>query len=193
MDQQNPSPKHTPTAEEIARLEAEAVAALQRGEQPAQRPVEVAAADAEAPAEASAPKSDFVPYVDDVVEAPKPQAAPEADAAEDEEEEEYIPSVWEKRVDALTPRQWKWAQIIGGAVLGFIVISLLGIKSEELATYRLIIAALIALLVPRYVERVLRRRLITARYAMIVAMVVGLVVLFLFIGSQNGFVFAKKE
>lgn len=199
MDQQNPNPtpKRVLTAEEIARLEAEAVAAMQRGEKPAARPAPEAGTPeapenaTQTPAGASKPQSDFVPYVDDVVDAPKPQASPEAAEAEDDDEE-YIPSVWEKRVDALTPKQWKWTQIGGGALVGFIVIGLLGIRGEELATYRLIIAALIALLLPRYVERVLRRRLVTARYAMIVAMVVGLVALLLITGARNGFNFKAK-
>lgn len=204
MDQQNPNPtpKRVLTAEEIARLEAEAVAAMQRGEQPAAQPAPETAPEiapdaqtdaTKAPADASKPQNDFVPYVDDVVDMPKPQAAPDAAEAEDDDDEEYIPSVWEKRVDALTPKQWKWTQIGGGAVLGFIVIGLLGIRSEELATYRLIIAALVALLLPRYLERVLRRKLITARYAMIAAMVVGLIALFLITGLRNGFNFTTPK
>ena len=178
MDQQNPSgaPKRVPTPQEIARLEAEAVKAMQAGKAPA----ETTADDA----------PEFVPYVDDAPEAPTPDAAiePEGDDADDE----YVPGPWEERVNALTEKQWKLAQIAGGALLGLVAIALLFIGGEELATYRMIVAALVALLVPRYVERVLRRELTVARRAMIVAMLVGLAVAMLIIGLRTGFTFAKS-
>lgn len=186
MDQQNP--KRVYTAEEIARLEAEAVAALQKGETPSKT---------EAPSPAEAPSvPGFVPYVDDVPEVPQaapaqiePVVEPEGDAPDDDGD--YVPGPWEERVNRLTDRQWKLAQIIGGALLGAVAIGLLFIGGEELATYRLIIAALAALLVPRYLERVLRRELNVARKAMIVAMLVCLVAAFLIIGIRTGFNFSK--
>ena len=186
MDQQNP--KRVYTAEEIARLEAEAVAALQKGETPSKT---------EAPSPAEAPSiPGFVPYVDDVPEAPQaapaqiePAVEPEGDAPDDDGD--YVPGPWEERVNRLTDQQWKLAQIIGGALLGAVAIGLLFIGGEELATYRLIIAALAALLVPRYLERVLRRELNVARRAMIVAMLVCLVAAFLIIGIRTGFNFSK--
>ena len=182
MDQQNP--KRLYTAEEIARLEAEAVAALQKGEAPSQPEAPV---QTEAPEAPSVPG--FVPYVDD---APKP--APSEPAIEpegDDPDEDYVPGPWEERVNRLTDKQWKLAQITGGALLGAIAIGLLFIGGEELATYRLIIAALAALLVPRYLERVLRRELHVARQAMIVSMFVFLVAAFLIIGFRTGFSFSK--
>ena len=148
-----------------------------------------------APTEPTAPQGDarpdFVPYVDDVPPAPKRTADPEIEPEGDDED--YIPSPWEERVNALTDRQWRRVQIIGGALLGFVALALLMIGGEELATYRLIVAALVALLVPRYVERVIRRDLILARRAMIVALLVGLVVGFLILGAQNGFQFTKAN
>lgn len=177
MDQQNPSgtPKRVPTPQEIARLEAEAVKAMQAGEAPA-------GPAAEAP--------EFVPYVDDVPDAPKPAAPIEPEG--DDPDDEYVPGPWEERVNALTEKQWKLAQITGGAALGLVAIALLFIGGEELATYRMIVAALVALLVPRYVERVLRRELTVARRAMIVAMLVGLAAAMLIIGLRTGFTFAKS-
>ena len=192
MDQQNP--KRVYTAEEIARLEAEAVAALQKGETPSKTPSS-GEASRQAAAEAD-PQGDFVPYVDDVPEVPQavpaqiePAVEPEGDAPDDDGD--YVPGPWEERVNRLTDRQWKLAQIIGGALLGAVAIGLLFIGGEELATYRLIIAALAALLVPRYLERVLRRELNVARKAMIVAMLVCLVAAFLIIGIRTGFNFSK--
>ena len=202
MDNQNPSQeKRVYTAEEIARLEAEAAAAISRGEAPSrgENPPQP-----ETRADAPQPQTlpDFVPYVDDVADAPapkRPAPAPESPAPtaeaeiEDGDDEDYIPSKWEVRVNALTPKQWKWVQIAGGALLGLVALALLLIGGEELSTYRLILAALVALLVPRYVERVIRRDLVVARRAMIVALLVGIAVAFLVLGAQNGFQFRKVE
>ena len=194
MDRQNPSEeKRVYTPEEVARLEAEAAAAIGRGEAPPAPP-------GPAPAPETDAQPDFVPYVDDVADAPAPKreaptTRPEAAAQAEPEgdDEDYIPSVWEKRVNALTPKQWKWAQIAGGAALGLVALALLMIGGEELATYRLIVAALVALLVPRYVERVIRRDLVVARRAMIVALLAGLVIGFIIIGAQHGFQFRTAE
>ena len=188
MDQQNQNlsgaeptaPRHVPTAEEIARAEAEAVAAMQRGEAPAK--AAAPQADPEAPKAApEAAASDFVPYVDDV---PEPEIAPEID---DEDDGEYIPSEWEKRIDALSPERWKLFQIIGGAGVGIAAIAALFLTGEELSTYGLIVAAVLALLLPRYLERAWRRKLTVAKRAMLIAMVIGLAVMFVVIGLRTGF------
>lgn len=188
MDQQNQNlsgaeptaPRHVPTAEEIARAEAEAVAAMQRGEAPAKAAAPQADGAPEAPAQKAAP-SDFVPYVDDV---PEPEIAPDAD---DEDDGEYIPSEWEKRIDALSPERWKLYQIIGGAAVGIAAIAALFLTGEELSTYGLIVAALLALLLPRYLERAWRRKLTVAKRAMLIAMVIGLAVMFVVVGLRTGF------
>ena len=192
MDQQN-KPKPVLTPEEIARLEAEAAASIQRGEAP-RTPETLTPASAEAQSESGArpagdARPDFVPYVDDVPPAPKPDAnAPEA-----EDDEEYIPSKWEVKVNALSDRQWKRVQIIGGVVLALATLAILFFGSEELSTYRMVVAALLALLLPRYIERVIRKELTLARRTMIVALLLGLAILFLVIGAQHGFQFTKAE
>ena len=171
MDRQNPNEtKRTYTAEEIARLEAEAVAALQRGESVPKVELTKAPADDAEQADASA-APDFVPYVDDVPE-------PVAESADDDEDDEpYVPGAMEKRLDALTPEQWKRWQIIGGAGLGLASVACLFMFGEELSTYGLIVAVLLAVLLPRYLERAWRRKLTVARYAMIAAMVIGLIIM----------------
>lgn len=169
MDQQNQQPKPVPTAEEIARLEAEAAAALQRGE-----PISRHEPLPEREAPAAPARHDFVPYVDDVPD-PKPaEPAPNSEAADDDEDEPYIPSPWEKRIDALSPQQWKRWQIAGGAAVGLAAVACLFVFGQELSTYGLIVAALLAILLPRYLERAWRRPLAVARVAMIVAMLIGL-------------------
>ena len=175
MDQQN-NPNHVPTAEEIARMEAEAARHL--AEEAAEKPV----------------GQGFVPYVDDVPDAPKP-ARPAAVALPDDDDDdgEYIPSPWEKRIDKLTPAQWKRWQIIGGAAVGAAAFGSLFLFGQELSTYGIIVAVLLALLLPRYLERAWRRKLTTARYAMVATMVVGLVIAFIIIGNKTGFVLTKTE
>lgn len=186
MDQQNSNPtpeKHVPTEAEIARLEAEAAAALQRGEAIPRRE---APAQAKQPEEAAPARPDFVPYVDDV---PSPAPAPTASAEEDDGDDdgEYIPGEMEKRINDMAPEQWKRWQIIGGAAAGIAIVACLFVFGQELATYGLIVAALLAIVLPRYLERAWRCRLNTARMAMIVAMVIGLAVMFVIIGMRNGF------
>jgi hypothetical protein len=193
MDQQsqNPTPeKHVPTEAEIARLEAEAAAALSRGEaiprsqELPETPAEAAAA-ADAQNGPQAPRPDFVPYVDDV---PDPQPAASNDAEDgDDDDDTYIPSEMEKRIDAMTPEQWKRWQILGGVGVGIAIVVCLFAFGQELATYGLIVAALLAIILPRYLERAWRRKLNTARMAMIITMVIGLAVMFVVTGMRNGF------
>ena len=193
MDQQsqNPTPeKHVPTEAEIARLEAEAAAALSRGEaiprsqELPETPAEAAAA-ADAQNGPQAPRPDFVPYVDDV---PDPQPAASNDAEDgDDDDDTYIPSEMEKRIDAMTPEQWKRWQILGGVGVGIAIVVCLFAFGQELATYGLIVAALLAIILPRYLERAWRRKLNTARMAMIITMVIDLAVMFVVTGMRTGF------
>jgi len=197
MNQQNQNPpRHVPTAEEIARLEAEAVAALQRGEAP--QAAEGAPAPEQVPEQVpeQAPAAPaFVPYVDDAPPAPKPArpAGEDGDVEADVDDDEYIPGEWEKRIDALTPKQWRTWQILGGGAVGLAVVAALFVFGQELATYGLIVAALLAILLPRYLERAWRRKLTTARYAMIVTMVIGLAVMAVLTGIRTGFVIAQPK
>ena len=187
MNQQNPNPvqdeapRRVPTEAEIARAEAEAVAAMLRAKQPAD------AAEPQSDAEALAAPADFVPYVDDVPE-PEP-----TDGGDDDDDGEYIPGEWEKRIAALTPKQWKLYQIVGGALTGLAAVAALFIFGEELSMYGLIVAALLALLLPRYLERSWRCKLTTARYAMAAAMLAGLIAMGIVMGLRTGFVFIKKD
>ena len=161
MDQQNNSTeKHVPTEAEIARLEAEAAAALQRGE--------------------------AVPRSDAPAPAPKP-ASNAVEEADDDDDEEYIPSEMEKRINAMSPEQWKRWQMLGGAAVGIAIVVCLAVFGQELSTYGLIVAALLAIVLPRYLERSWRCKLNTARMAMIVAIVIGLAILFVVTGLRHGF------
>ena len=186
MDQQSNHPipeKHVPTEAEIARLEAEAAAALQRGEAVPRRD---ATPDAPAPTpstpEGPPNRPDFVPYVDDV-----PKSVSDATDDADDDDEDYIPGEMEKRIAAMTPGQWKRWQILGGGAIGIAIVFCLFGFGPDLATYGLIMAALMAIIMPRYLERAWRCKLNTARMAMIVTMVIGLVAMFIVTGMRNGF------
>ena len=191
MDQQSNHPipeKHVPTEAEIARLEAEAAAALQRGEAVPRRD---ATPDAPAPMspspEAPLNRPDFVPYVDDV-----PRTASDATDDGEDDDEDYIPGEMEKRIAAMTPGQWKRWQILGGGAVGIAIVFCLFGFGPDLATYGLIMAALMAIIMPRYLERAWRCKLNTARMAMIVTMVIGLIAMFVITGMRNGFSFRAQ-
>ena len=175
MDQQNQNPQNAPlTPEQIARLEAQAADALRKGQDAPQPPADAV----EAPA-----NPDFVPYVDDV----PPSAAPTEDATLADDDGEYIPSPWEKRIDALTPGQWKLCQIVAGAAIGVAIIASLFLFGEELALYGIVVAVLLALLLPRYLERAWRRKLNTARIAMAISMAICIAVMAVVIATTTGF------
>ena len=55
------------------------------------------------------------------------------------------------------------------------------------------VAVLLAMLLPRYLERAWRRSLNTARYAMLAAMVVGLLTMLLVFGLRTNFTFKPVE
>lgn len=190
MDQQNVNTeKHVPTEEEIARLEAEAVAALRRGEAVERRAAVGAAGPSSAPDREAPARPGFVPYVDDAPEpAPAPVPSPDrAEEADDDDDGEYVPGEMEKRINAMSPEQWKRWQLLGGAGVGVAIVACLFVFGQELSSYGLIVAALLAIVLPRYLERSWRCRLNTARMAMIVAMVIGLAALFVVTGLRHGF------
>ena len=173
--------RHIPTPEEIARAEAEAVKAMQQGEG-------VPAPQA-APAAPQAPKQDWsdVPYVDDVPE-PEPVQA----AEEDGEDAPYEPSEMEKRIAAIPEDKWKLYQTLGGAATGLFAILILTLGSEDLGTWALVLAAVLALVAPRYLERWWGRKIPRARMAMLIAMAVALAGVFIFTGVRTGFRFFDK-
>jgi len=84
----------------------------------------------------------------------KKQAQPEAVDADDDDEP-YIPSEMEKRIDAMTEEQWKRWQMLGGGVIGAVVVAALFLLGQELSTYSLILAAVTLVYVGAFVVLVL--------------------------------------
>ena len=145
-------------------------------------PEEIARAEAEA-VKAQAADS-FVPYVDDV-----PMPEPSDGARSDEDDGDYVPGVWEARIAALPEKQWKWVQRLGGAVTGVAAVAFLTVLSEELGIWSLVLAFVLAIALPNYLERWWRRKLSDARVAMLITIVVCLVAYAVYIGTTHGFNF----
>ena len=103
-----------------------------------------------------------------------------------------MPGEWEKRIDALPPKKWRLYQILGGALLGAAALIALTLFRDDLAVYGLVVAALLSLLLPRYLERVWRRPLPLARRSMLIAMAVGLLLMGLIIGIRTDFRFRAE-
>ena len=183
--QPDTEPRHVPTPEEIARAEAEAVRAMQRGEPLPSRAAEAPAAQsAETPA---AQDWSNVPYVDDA-----PPTPPAASQEADDEDAPYEPSETEKRIAAIPEDKWNLYQTLGGGAVGLVAVALLTLGSEDLGTWALVLAVVLALAMPRYLERWWGRKMPRARVAMIISMLVALVAFFLITGFRNGFQFISK-
>lgn len=194
MDQQ-PNRGAPPTPEEIARLEAEAVRAEAQRAAPGDTAPEPDPSDAprvdDAPGD-DAPKPDWsdVPYVDDVPAAPREKKA--EDAGGDEDDDDYVPTETEKKIAAIPEDKWNLYTTLGGAGLGVLSILILTLGSEDLGTWALALAALIALMAPRYLERWWRRPMPRARTAMLIAMIASLAVVFVVTGLRTGFRFIDR-
>ena len=114
-------------------------------------------------------------------------------AADAEDDDEYVPGEMEKHIDAMPPEKWRLWQIAGGAAVGLAAVAALFVFGEELSTYGIVVAALLALLLPRYLERAWRHPLNVARRAMVIAMIIGLAVMFVIIGARTGFSFRASK
>ena len=145
-------------------------------------PEEIARAEAEAVKARTA--DEFVPYVDDV-----PEPEPSEDARSDEEDGDYVPGVWEARVAALPEKQWKWVQRLGGVVTGVAAVAFLTVLSDELGIWSFVLAFVLAMAMPNYLERWWRRKLIDARVAMLITIVVCLAAYAVYTGMTHGFSF----
>lgn len=170
MDQQNQN-KSVPAPEDIAKAEAEAVEARREADNPA-----AGAA--------------FVPYVDDVPDpVPYVDDAPQAEADEDED---YVPGAWERRIAALPEKTWRLYQRVGGAIIGVIAVLFLTVLSEDLGVWALALAFVLAIGLPNYLERWWRRKLPQARVAMLVSIAVCLAAFAVYTGLTHGFDFFTK-
>ncbi len=119
-------------------------------------------------------------------------AAPEIDDDDDDDAPtEWVPSRFEKRIHAIPDAKWDLYQILGGAAIGvFTVLALFLGGSGVSASF--LIAVVLALLLPNWLEDRGRRKLTKGRYAMIAVIAVGVVGVFLYTGFTQGWDIFKK-
>lgn len=101
-------------------------------------------------------------------------------------------SSFQKFIARLDEKTWKLYQRIAGAVMGLLACVALFWKSgEEQGTfsYGLIIAMVIALILPNFLEKRALRKMSTLRLTMAISMGVVIVAYFLYWGLSSGFNF----
>ena len=117
---------------------------------------------------------------------------PEIDDDDDDAPTEWVPSRFEKRIHAIPEAKWNLYQILGGAAIGlFTVVMLFYGGSGVNAGF--LIAVVLALLLPNWLEDRGRRKLTKGRYAMIAVIAIGVVSMFLYMGFTRGWDFFKKK
>ena len=110
----------------------------------------------------------------------------------DEAPTEYVPTEFEKKVKAIPEDKWLLYQTLGGAVVGAVVAALLFASGSGLSA-GFLIAVVLALLLPNWLEDKCRRKLNRARVVMIAVMAVGIVAMVLYNGFTYGWDFFKKQ
>ncbi len=122
----------------------------------------------------------------DLGDRPKPEPMPEKSEEPEEPEvpePEPEPTPFQKKVAAIDEKRWKTYQIIGGIVLGVLsglALTVFG-RIETIARFNLIIAVVLALLVPNLFERYAARKIPTVRIWLIITLGV-LLALYVFYG-----------
>lgn len=110
----------------------------------------------------------------------------------DEAPTEWVPTAFEKRVKAIPEDKWLLYQTLGGGLVGLVVAILLFAGSSGLSA-GFLIGAVLALLLPNWLESKGRRKLFRARIAMIVVLGVAIVAMTLYNGLTYGWDFWKKK
>ena len=110
----------------------------------------------------------------------------------DEAPTEWVPTEFEKKIKAIPEDKWNLYQTIGGAAIGIIAAALLFASSSGLS-WGFLVAVVLALLLPNWLEDKGRRKLFRARIAMIIALGIGIVAMLLYNGFTYGWDFFKKK
>lgn len=128
---------------------------------------------------------------------PQRYANPEIDdiLADDPDEAptEWVPSRFERKIHAIPEKTWDLYQYLGGGLIGVIVVASLYLSGSGLGA-GFLIAVVLALVFPNWLEDRGRRKLTKARYAMIAVIALGLIAMVLYLGMTKGWdSFFKKE
>jgi len=129
-----------------------------------------------------------------IVEQPPEQKyiAPEIDDDDDDAPTEWVPSRFEKRIHAIPDAKWDLYQILGGAAIGVFTVASLFLGGTGVSA-PFLVAIVLALLLPNWLEDRGRRKLTKGRYAMIIVIAVGVVGIMLYTGFTQGWDFIKKK
>ena len=120
-------------------------------------------------------------------------AAPEIDDDdEDDAPTEWVPSRFEKKIHAIPDRTWDLYQIAGGVVIGAFTVAALFLGGSGL-NVPFLVAIVLALFVPNWLEDRGRRKLTKGRMAMVIVIGIGLVALVLYTGITRGWNFRQKK
>jgi len=117
--------------------------------------------------------------------------APEIDD-DDPAPTEWVPSRFEKRIHAIPDAKWDLYQILGGAVIGLFTVFSLFIGGAGVSA-PFLVAIVMALILPNWLEDRGRRKLNKGRYAMIIVIGVGVVAILLYTGFTQGWNFIGKK
>ena len=120
-------------------------------------------------------------------------AAPEIDDDDDDDAPtEWVPSRFEKKIHAIPDRTWDLYQIAGGALIGAFTVAALFLGGAGINVLFLI-AIVLALFVPNWLEDRGRRKLTKGRITMVIVIGIGLVALVLYTGIPHGWNFRQKK
>lgn len=84
------------------------------------------------------------------------------------------PSEFQKKIAAISEKNWLWLQIAFGTLMGAlsgVAITFLS-DTQTFSSYGLIIAAVLALIVPNFVEKRVERKMVATRIAIIVTILI---------------------
>lgn len=110
----------------------------------------------------------------------------------DEAPTEWVPSRFEKRINAIPEGRWTLYQLLGGALIGSLVVATLFAGGKGFS-WSFLVSVVLALLLPNWLEDRGRRKLFKLRYAMIAVMAIGIIAMVIYNGVTKGWdVFAPK-
>lgn len=151
------------------------------GEAP--EPVEAgaeASVQSHSPEDPSRPAEDLTHY-----------AAPEIDDDDDDAPTEWVPSRFEKRVNAIPEGMWNLYQTLAGVAVGLFTVFALFQSSEGLGPMFLV-ALVLALAAPNLLEDRGRRKLNRFRIVLVIVLAAGIIAMTVYTGTTQGWDFLKK-
>ena len=121
-------------------------------------------------------------------------AAPEIDDDDDDDAPtEWVPSRFEKKIHAIPDRTWDLYQIAGGALIGAFTVAALFLGGAGINVLFLI-AIVLALFVPNWLEDRGRRKLTRGRMVMAITIAIGVAAMAVYTGMTKGWrVFSLKK